>query len=314
MPRSLQRAFPAIQITFVLVVVELNAMSSFTFSFMNTPYRGTSGHSGQELLDRATLQINYGQKYGLVGRNGVGKSSLLRAIASGLIQVPKFIHVVHVEQECTGDERTALETILDADIERNWLLEMEKKLNAESADEEKLGIDLIEVYERLEEMSSDKAESRAACILQGLGFDQEMMETKTKDFSGGWRMRISLAQALFVMPDLLLLDEPTNHLDVFACTWLEQFLNAWEKTVVIVSHDRGFLNRVTRNTVFLFKKRLWYYGGSYDTFLKVRAERSKHSSTMAKSKYVWCMHGVVWRWGLFSHIHGVAPSIRTRGI
>lgn len=96
-------------------------------------------------------------------------------------------------------------------------------------------------------------------------------------------MRISLAQALFVRPDLLLLDEPTNHLDVFACTWLEQFLCEWERTVVIVSHDRGFLNRVTTNTVFLHRKRLWYYGGSYDTFLKVRAERRAHSESIAKS-------------------------------
>lgn len=111
-----------------------------------------------------------------------------------------------------------------------------------------------------------QAETRAACILSGLGFEQDMMSMPTKSFSGGWRMRISLAQALFVSPDLLLLDEPTNHLDVFACTWLEQFLNAWEKTVIIVSHDRGFLNRVTRNTIFLHRQRLWYYGGSYDTY------------------------------------------------
>ena len=95
------------------------------------------------------------------------------------------------------------------------------------------------------------------------------MQQPTKSFSGGWRMRISLAQALFVTPDLLLLDEPTNHLDVFACTWLEQFLNAWERTVIIVSHDRGFLNRVTRNTIFVHRQRLWYYGGSYDTYVTV---------------------------------------------
>jgi len=111
-----------------------------------------------------------------------------------------------------------------------------------------------------------------------------MMQQKTKEFSGGWRMRISLGQALFVRPDLLLLDEPTNHLDVFACTWLEQFLAQWDKTVVIVSHDRGFLNRVTTNTIFLHRKRLWYYGGSYDTFLKVRAERRAHSESIAKSQ------------------------------
>ena len=113
------------------------------------------------------------------------------------------------------------------------------------------------------------APSRAATILSGLGFDPKMQLKATQEFSGGWRMRIALAQALFMAPDLLL-DEPTNHLDVHALTWLEEFLLRWEKTVVIVSHDRGFLNATTTTTIFLHRKRLAYYGGSYDTFLKVR--------------------------------------------
>ncbi|KAF4722543.1 ATP-binding cassette sub- F member 3, partial [Perkinsus olseni] len=144
-----------------------------------------------------------------------------------------------------------------------------------------MGIDLMEVYERLDELDSENAESRAATILAGLGFDNEAQARPTKEYSGGWRMRIALAQALFMTPDLLLLDEPTNHLDVPALTWLEEFLASWEKTVIIVSHDRGFLNQTTSHTIFLHRKRLWYYGGNYDTFLRVRAEHRANQAVMA---------------------------------
>jgi ATPase subunit of ABC transporter with duplicated ATPase domains len=228
------------------------------------------------------LQCVKGPDHGNVWQ--VGKSTLLRAMAKRVVEIPSFFHVVHVEQECNGDDRTALQTVMEADEEREWLLKVERELVDEEITEEEAGVTLNDVYERLEALDSDAAESNAATILAGLGFDAEMMQQKTKEFSGGWRMRISLGQALFVRPDLLLLDEPTNHLDVFACTWLEQFLAQWDKTVVIVSHDRGFLNRVTTNTIFLHRKRLWYYGGSYDTFLKVRAERRAHSESIAKSQ------------------------------
>ena len=231
----------------------------------------------QELLDSAVLALNYGVKYGLVGRNGVGKTTLLRHLAEGLIPLPKFLNVVHVEQEITGDERSALQTILQADKEREWLLAVETVLvesDHEESDtlEKELNITLNEVYERLEEIDSDHAEARAAQLLAGLGFDVGMQNKPTREYSGGWRMRIVLAQALFLKPDLLLLDEPTNHLDVHALTWLEFFLAGWERTVLIVSHDRGFLNKVTTATMFIHGKRLRYYGGNYDTFLKVRAE------------------------------------------
>merc|ERR1719238_1760816 len=133
-------------------------------------------------------------------------------------------------------------------------------------------------------MSSDDAEARAAVILAGLGFTGEDQRRPTKEFSGGWRMRIALAQSLFVTPDLLLLDEPTNHLDVPAVTWLEEFLSSWEKTVVIVSHDRSFLNRTSTNTIFLHRKRLWYFGGNYDTFLRVRSEQRTNQAAMASQQ------------------------------
>ena len=117
------------------------------------------------------------------------------------------------------------------------------------------GVGLMEVYERLEELGNEDAEARAAVILSGLGFSGADQRRPTREFSGGWRMRIALAQSLFVQPDLLLLDEPTNHLDVHAVTWLEEFLKNWEKTVVIVSHDRCFLNNTTTHTIFLHRKR-----------------------------------------------------------
>jgi ATP-binding cassette subfamily F protein 2 len=186
-------------------------------------------------------------------RNGTGKSTLLRAISSREISIPSFLHVVHVMQESEKLDTPALDSVLQADSEREWLLARERSMVDNEIDEEE-GITLQEVYERLEELESDNAEHRAATILSGLGFNREMMQTRTKNFSGGWRMRISLAQALFLRPDLLLLDEPSahsllptyfsrlaynlsmlvkhkcmlarkaNHLDVHALTWLEEFL------------------------------------------------------------------------------------------
>ena len=234
----------------------------------------------QELLDNAVLALNQGFKYGLVGRNGVGKTTLLRHLAEGLIPLPRHLHTVHVEQELEGDGRTPLQAVLQADGEREWLLATEQTLvDGDEETEKELGITLNEVYERLEELDSDNAEARAAQLLSGLGFDGDMQGKPTREYSGGWRMRIALARALFVEPDLLLLDEPTTHLDVHALTWLEFFLAAWEKTVLIVSHDRGFLNKVTAYTIFLNGKRLRYYGGNYDTYLRVRAEhRAAHAA------------------------------------
>lgn len=246
----------------------------------------------QELLYNATVRLAHGHKYGLIGRNGVGKSTLLRAMMErdGRVPIPKHILMMHVEQEIVGDDTPVLKTVLAADVEREWLLTQEEALLAVEDDgtgqEAKInGVTLMEVYERLEELGSEDAEARAAVILAGLGFSGEDQRRPTKEFSGGWRMRIALAQALFVQPDLLLLDEPTNHLDVHAVTWLEEFLKSLEKTtIVIVSHDRAFLNECTQYTIFCHRKRLFYYGGNYDTFLRVRAEQRTNQEAISQQQ------------------------------
>ena len=240
---------------------------------------------GTELLCNTTVKLVYGVNYGLIGRNGVGKSTLLRHLASKAIDIPEFVFVMHVEQEIEGDDTSVINAVLKSDKEREYLLDLERRILAmcpEEHPEQAIdGVGLMEIYERLEELDSDNAEVKAATILSGLGFEAENQLRPTKEFSGGWRMRIALAQALFMNPDLLLLDEPTNHLDVPALTWLVEFLIQWEKTVLIVSHDRGFLNAVTNATVFLHRKKLAYYGGNYDTFVRVRAEHRTNQSSMA---------------------------------
>jgi len=131
---------------------------------------------------------------------------------------------------------------------------------------------LIDLYDRLDALDPDKFTARAAELLHGLGFSKPQMDKKTKDLSGGWRMRVALARALFISPSLLLLDEPTNHLDLESCVWLEEYLKNYPRTLVIISHSQDFLNGVTTNTILLRMKRLTYYGGNYDTFVKTKAE------------------------------------------
>lgn len=258
---------------------------------------------GSELLYNTTLKLVHGVNYGLIGRNGVGKSTLLRHIASKQIAIPEFVFTMHVEQEIEGDDTSVLDSVIKSDKEREYLLDVESRILAldpeEHPEQEVEGIGLMEIYERLEEIDSDNAETRAATILSGLGFDHENQLRATKEFSGGWRMRIALAQALYMNPDLLLLDEPTNHLDVPALTWLSEFLNAWEKTIIIVSHDKCFLNTVTNATIWLHRKRLNYFGGNYDTYVRVLAEhRTNQASTAAQQeRKVAALKGFIARFG-----------------
>ncbi|EKX54018.1 ATP-binding cassette sub-family F like protein [Guillardia theta CCMP2712] len=223
---------------------------------------------GKILLEDAELLISAGNRYGLVGPNGQGKSTLLMHIAKKAIAIPRHIDILMVEQEISASSKTPLQLVLEADVQRDVLLrerdQLEKQL-ARSFDMKKQER-LQEVYSNLNAMRADAAESAARRILLGLGFPMAWHERPSSSFSGGWRMRISLARALFIRPTLLLLDEPTNHLDLNAVLWLDDYLRGWEKTLIVVSHDVEFLNSVCTHTIHLHERKLYYYRGGYDSF------------------------------------------------
>ncbi|KAJ7967974.1 ABC transporter F family-like protein [Quillaja saponaria] len=241
---------------------------------------------GKELLKNASVKISHGKRYGLVGPNGKGKSTLLKLLAWRKIPVPKNIDVLLVEQEVVGDDKTALEAVVSANEELVKLRQEVASLqNLDSVEggvdkddhyeEDDAGEKLAELYERLQFVGSDAAEAQASKILAGLGFTKDMQGRATKSFSGGWRMRISLARALFVQPTLLLLDEPTNHLDLRAVLWLEEYLCRWKKTLVVVSHDRDFLNTVCSEIIHLHDLKLHFYRGNFDDFESGYEQRRK---------------------------------------
>ncbi|KAK0307743.1 ATP-binding cassette, regulator of translational elongation [Friedmanniomyces endolithicus] len=252
---------------------------------------------GKRILTDTNLTLAFGRRYGLVGQNGIGKSTLLRALSKREVAIPTHISILHVEQEIAGDDTPALQAVLDADVWRKHLLREQEKLSKElaeleverssmadtSADAAKLdkhreGLDitLSDVQGKLSEMESDKAEPRAASILAGLGFSHERQQFATKTFSGGWRMRLALARALFCEPDLLLLDEPSNMLDVPSITFLSNYLQGYPSTLLVVSHDRAFLNEVATDIIHQHSERLDYYkGANFDSFYASKEERRK---------------------------------------
>ncbi|OMP03676.1 ABC transporter-like protein [Corchorus olitorius] len=240
---------------------------------------------GKELLKNTSVKISHGKRYGLVGPNGMGKSTLLKLLAWRKIPVPKNIDVLLVEQEVVGDDRSALQAVVSANEELIRLreevavLQNSSSANGGEDDSELNGDDvgerLAELYEKLQILGSDAAEAQASKILAGLGFTKDMQGRPTKSFSGGWRMRISLARALFVQPTLLLLDEPTNHLDLRAVLWLEEYLSRWKKTLVVVSHDRDFLNTVCTEIIHLHDFKLQFYRGNFDDFESGYEQRRK---------------------------------------
>lgn len=231
------------------------------------------------LLQGAELSLASGRRYGLIGRNGLGKTTLLKMLASRSLRVPSHISILHVEQEVAGDDTIALQSVLESDTVREELLKEERLLNAHIANGTADGLEsvrLSEIYARLEEIEADKAPARASVILAGLGFSPKMQQQATKEFSGGWRMRLALARALFARPDLLLLDEPTNMLDVRAILWLENYLQTWLSTILVVSHDRNFLNAVVTDIIHLHSQRLESYRGDYENFIKTKEDRLKN--------------------------------------
>ncbi|KNA10735.1 hypothetical protein SOVF_141680 [Spinacia oleracea] len=233
---------------------------------------------GKELLKNASIKISHGKRYGLVGPNGMGKSTLLKLLAWRKVPVPKNIDVLLVEQEIVGDDRSALEAVVSANEELVRLRKEAASLQNngdDGDDDDDAGERLAELYDQLNLLDADAAEAQASKILAGLGFTKDMQERPTKSFSGGWRMRISLARALFMQPTLLLLDEPTNHLDLRAVLWLEEYLCRWKKTLIVVSHDRDFLNTVCNEIIHLHDMKLHLYRGNFDDFESGYEQRRK---------------------------------------
>ena len=267
---------------------------------------------GLRILLDTNLTLAYGRRYGLVGQNGIGKSTLLRALSRREVAIPTHISILHVEQEITGDDTTAIQAVLDADVWRKHLLKEQDKITKELGEleverssladtstdaarldtqREGLDITLSDVQSKLAEMESDKAEPRAASILAGLGFSHERQQYATKTFSGGWRMRLALARALFCEPDLLLLDEPSNMLDVPSITFLSEYLQTYPSTVLVVSHDRAFLNEVATDIIHQHSERLDYYkGANFDSFYATKEERRKTAKREYENQMVQRAH------------------------
>ena len=235
--------------------------------------------AGRTLLDNADLTIDPGRRVGLVGRNGAGKSTLLKAIAGdisvdgGEIRLAARARLGRVKQEAPSGNATLLETVLAADTERLALL-----AELETADPHRLA----EIHDRLIAIDADAAPSRAAAILAGLGFDAAAQARPVESFSGGWRMRVALAAALFAQPDLLLLDEPTNHLDLEATLWLETWLAKFPGAAIVVSHDRGLLDRCVDSIAHLDRGKISVTPGGYDEFVRIRTERAMQLASMAE--------------------------------
>ena len=237
---------------------------------------------GRLILDEATVAIPTGHKVGLVGRNGTGKTTLLKLIIgeyapeSGSITVPNSAKVGHVAQEAPGDSTSLIDWVLSAHTERASLL-----AEAETATDPNR---IAEIQIRLTDIGAHAAPARAAAILAGLGFDEAAQQRSCSEFSGGWRMRVALASVLFLEPEILLLDEPTNYLDLEGALWLENYLRTYPHTVIIVSHDRNLLNTAVRSILHLNQGRLTLFSGGYDDFENAYRERQEQQLKLKKKQ------------------------------
>lgn len=224
----------------------------------------------KQLLEDVNLILLAQQKVGVVGENGSGKSSLFALLRNALapdlgeISIPKQLKIAHLEQEVAALQQTAIEYVLDGD---ETLRALEKKL-ASTED----GMELAELYIEMEHIGAYTARTRGAQLMHGLGFTTEEETQCMRAFSGGWRMRLNLARTLMCPSDILLLDEPTNHLDLDAIIWLEEWLRNYRGTLLVISHDRDFLDAITSHIVHLENRQLKLYTGNYSAFEKQQAE------------------------------------------
>ncbi len=236
---------------------------------------------GKPLLDQASATINPGDKVGLVGKNGCGKSTLFAllkdelSIDAGSFSKPAHWELAWVAQETLALERSALEYVIDGDREYR---DLERQLHeAETADN---GTLVAELHGKVETIGGYSIRARAAELLDGLGFSQEQMSWNLTQFSGGWRMRLNLAQALICRSDLLLLDEPTNHLDLDAVMWLERWLQSYPGTLILISHDRDFLDPIIGRIIHIENQKLNEYTGNYSSFEDQRAQKMLQQQAM----------------------------------
>jgi ATP-binding cassette subfamily F protein 2 len=238
---------------------------------------------GKEFIADTKLELNFGRRYGLIGANGSGKSTMLAAIAAREIPIPKHIDMWFLDSEAKPEEITAIQAVVDVVAKEYQRLE---DLTQKLLEDPEGNADLLAtIGDKLDKMDPETFEPRACELLHGLGFSKQMMEKFTKDMSGGWRMRVSLAQALFVEPSLLLLDEPTNHLDLGACVWLEEYLKKYPNTLLFTSHSEDFMNGVCTNIMQLTEKgTLVVWAGNYAQYVKTRTETEKNQLTKYKKE------------------------------
>ncbi len=237
---------------------------------------------GRLLLEDASVAVPEGHKVGIVGRNGVGKSTLFKLILgelpseSGSITLPRNAKIGTVAQEAPGGEETLLATVMAGDAELSSLL-----AEAETATDPHR---IAEIQMRLADIDAHSAEARAATILSGLGFSEERQQGPCSALSGGWRMRVALAAALFAKPDVLLLDEPTNYLDLEGSIWLKSFIRDYPHTIVLISHDRDLLNEAVGFILHLDRGKLTLYQGNYDSFERQRREKQALTVKLKKKQ------------------------------
>jgi ATP-binding cassette subfamily F protein 3 len=228
----------------------------------------------QRLLEDAELTLHPGQKAGLIGANGAGKSTLFALLLGEMVPdagnclLPADWRIAHMRQEIETLDRPAVDYVLDGDVR---LRQVQRELAA--AEQAEDGEAQARLHTELDSADGYSADARARKLLAGLGFSNEQMDKPVSDFSGGWRMRLNLAQALMCPSDLLLLDEPTNHLDLDAILWLEDWLKSYQGTLMLISHDRDFLDAVVDHIVHIEQRRMTLYRGGYSAFERARAER-----------------------------------------
>ena len=236
----------------------------------------TFSRTGKSLVEAASFQLHLGHRVGLTGANGAGKSSLFALLRgelmadAGELLIPAQWVIAHVAQETPALAQSALDYTLDGDEE---LRTLQTSLAQAQAGEAHDPLQVAEWHQRLADIDGYSAEARASTLLAGLGFSQAQLTQAVSDFSGGWRMRLNLARALMCRSDLLLLDEPTNHLDIEAVIWLESWLNAYRGTLLLISHDREFLDNTVNHILHIEQCRLDLYRGGYSDFERQRAEK-----------------------------------------